>query len=208
MKILLDSDAGKHEIDMAVTHTLDDLAVKIREIYRVPDSKYLYDFGEKLYSYGGDLDSDVYQCDLFIYSDEPVSFFSDNVLVDVSHENISDTIYDYCDFENPHYCPVFEEMIDIDSCYEAMMCLNGFFKIESSEELMKIRDLDLARGKCGRCIYTNCDGIHHEQTSKNLSLENIEPTYHIHLTKASPDEIETVRNAFFKKFQEPDETEE
>ena len=33
------------------------------------------------------------------------------------------------DFENPHYCPVYDKVIDIDLCYETLMCLNRSFKI-------------------------------------------------------------------------------
>ena len=28
------------------------------------------------------------------------------------------------DFENPPYCPVYDKVIDIDLCYETLMCLN------------------------------------------------------------------------------------
>ena len=35
------------------------------------------------------------------------------------------------DFENPHYCPVYDKVIDIDLCYETLMCLNCFFKIST-----------------------------------------------------------------------------
>ena len=39
------------------------------------------------------------------------------------------------DFENPHYCPVYDKVIDIDLCYETLMCLNRSFKISSVKEL-------------------------------------------------------------------------
>ena len=40
------------------------------------------------------------------------------------------------DFENPHYCPVYDKVIDIDLCYETLMCLNRSFKISSVKELI------------------------------------------------------------------------
>ena len=211
MKIQLSGDAGSHEIDIAVTHTLDDLAGRIQDAYGVSDARYRFDFGGTIYSPEGDPDSRIHHCDLLIYTGTPAVYYSDDLAARVCHENISDTIYDYCDFENPHYCPVFEEIIDIDACYESMMCLNGFFAIESSEELTKIGDVDTARDRCRRCIYTNCDGIHREQTKRGVSLRNITPSqadYRIHLTKPLPVEIEAVRSAFLAKYPEPDDTEE
>jgi len=211
MKIILDNNSGKREIEIAVTKTLDDMAGGIREAYGVSDLKYLYVFGGKVYSIEGDLDSIIHQCDLFIYSAEPAFYYSKDIMVQVYHENISDNIYDYCDFENPHYCSVFEESIDIDSCYTSMMCLNGFVKHKACTELMTVTDMDVARKKCKRCIYTNCDGIHHEQTLKKLSLENIQPSqrkYRVHLTQSSPGAIDEVRSKFFKRFLESDDYEE
>ncbi|MBN1882295.1 MAG: hypothetical protein JW885_08995 [Deltaproteobacteria bacterium] len=211
MKILLNSEAGRREIDMAITHTLDDLAKRIQGVYSVSDVEYLYDFGDRTYSFNGGFDASVHHCDLLLYTDVPVIYRSGDLVVRVYHENTSDNIYDYCDFDHPHYCSVYEEMIDIDSCYESMMCLNGFFRIESSEKLMKIADIDTAREKCRRCIYTNCDGIHHEKTLKNLSLTNMKPSktsYRVHPTHASPDKIDTVGNAFFRKNPESEDREE
>lgn len=49
------------------------------------------------------------------------------------------------DFENPHYCPVYDKVIDIDLCYETLMCLNRSFKISSVKELNDIEDIDNAR---------------------------------------------------------------
>ena len=45
------------------------------------------------------------------------------------------------DFENPHYCPVYDKVIDIDLCYETLMCLNRSFKISSVKELNDIEDI-------------------------------------------------------------------
>ena len=47
------------------------------------------------------------------------------------------------DFENPHYCPVYDKVIDIDLCYETLMCLNRSFKISSVKELNDIEDIDV-----------------------------------------------------------------
>ena len=52
------------------------------------------------------------------------------------------------DFENPHYCPVYDKVIDIDLCYETLMCLNRSFKISSVKELNDIEDIDNARMIC------------------------------------------------------------
>jgi len=45
------------------------------------------------------------------------------------------------DFENPHYCPVYDKVIDIDLCYETLMCLNRSFKISSVKELNDIESI-------------------------------------------------------------------
>ena len=45
------------------------------------------------------------------------------------------------DFENPHYCPVYDKVIDIDLCYETLMCLNRYFKISSVKELNDIESI-------------------------------------------------------------------
>lgn len=45
------------------------------------------------------------------------------------------------DFENPYYCPVYDKVIDIDLCYETLMCLNRSFKISSVKELNDIEDI-------------------------------------------------------------------
>lgn len=55
------------------------------------------------------------------------------------------------DFENSHYCPVYDKVIDIDLCYETLMCLNRSFKISSVKELNDIEDIDNARMICDHC---------------------------------------------------------
>lgn len=44
--------------------------------------------------------------------------------------------------EKNHYCPVFDQVIDPDLCYDSAMCLLGFFKIESLRELREIADTE------------------------------------------------------------------
>ena len=58
------------------------------------------------------------------------------------------------DFENPHYCPVYDKVIDIDLCYETLMCLNRSFKISSVKELNDIEDIDNARMICDHCEFS------------------------------------------------------
>lgn len=171
MKIILDNNSSKNEIEIEVTRTLHDLHIKINEVYDLSNSRYQYRFGERIYSFKGILNTISYHCDLFIYEKKPVLYYYENLTIKIYHENISNNIYDYCDFNNPHYCSVFEQTIDIDLCYESMMILNGCFKVESSEKLMMITDIGLAREKCKNCIYSNCDSIDYEQKQKGISLE-------------------------------------
>lgn len=58
------------------------------------------------------------------------------------------------DYENDHYCPAYGKEIDIDLCYDSMMCLTGMFKIESTKELLEIKDIPAARKKCMECPYS------------------------------------------------------
>ena len=59
------------------------------------------------------------------------------------------------DYENPHYCPVYGKIIDMDLCYESLMCLNRTFKVSSVKELSEIADIDNARKLCERCEYSD-----------------------------------------------------
>lgn len=59
------------------------------------------------------------------------------------------------DYENPHYCPVYKRVIDIDLCYDSLCCLNGEFKISSTKELEEVKDIESARKICAECPYSD-----------------------------------------------------
>jgi hypothetical protein len=59
------------------------------------------------------------------------------------------------DYTAAHYCPAYEEIISVDLCYDSLMCLNGSFKISSTKELQKIKDIDNARKLCEKCPYSD-----------------------------------------------------
>ncbi len=171
MKIILENNSSKNAIEIEVTRTLHDLHLKINKVYHLSDSKYQYRFGKRMYTLNGPFNTISHHCDLLIYEKEPVEYRCGKLASEIFHSNISSSIYDYCDFNESHYCSVFEQIIDIDACYDAMMILNGYFKVESSKALEVIRDIDLAREKCKNCIYANCDSIDYELTQKNIALE-------------------------------------
>jgi|GEM_PF-391631 len=211
MKLILRQDTGTREIEVEVTRTLDDLVEMIRDICSLTDPLYQFDIEGERYTHAGGPDTAVCQCDLFLYLEEPVLLYIGDTVIALSHENVLDNIYDYCDFENPHYCSALEGVIDIDTCYTSMMCLNGFVAPESSPALAKIGDLELARERCGRCLYTNCDGIHREQILNNLPLVKIDPyreAYRVHLEHVSPDKAEKVRKRFLKRISTPNDEDE
>ena len=56
--------------------------------------------------------------------------------------------------DKAYYCPVYDKVIDVDLCYESMMCLSGFFKVSSLYELTKIEDIDNAKKLCEQCVYS------------------------------------------------------
>lgn len=145
--------------------------IKINEAHNLSGTNYQYRFGKRVYAVKGALNTAGHFCDLFIYEKEPVLYGCDDLTIGIYHKNISDRIYDYCDFEESHYCSVFEQIIDIDLCYDTMMILNESFKVEASKELMMIQDIGLAREKCKNCIYANCDAIDHELQQNSISLE-------------------------------------
>lgn len=62
------------------------------------------------------------------------------------------------DYESDHYCPVYKEIISADLCYDSMMCLNRMFKVSSTKELSKIKDMDEAREACRECPYSDLSG--------------------------------------------------
>ncbi len=59
------------------------------------------------------------------------------------------------DYNNPHYCPVYKKIIDIDLCYDSLCCLTGMFKTSSTPELAEIENIDEARGICKNCPYSD-----------------------------------------------------
>ncbi len=58
-------------------------------------------------------------------------------------------------YTEPHYCPVYRRVIDIDLCYDSLMALNKSFKISSVHELSDIDDIENARRLCGKCPYSD-----------------------------------------------------
>lgn len=61
---------------------------------------------------------------------------------------------DNIDYEANRYCPVYRKVICADLCYDSMMCLTGFFKVSSTEELSEIDDIEAARKTCCTCKYS------------------------------------------------------
>lgn len=59
------------------------------------------------------------------------------------------------DYDSPHFCSVYNRVIDIDLCYESLCCLSGLFKVSSVSELKKVKDIDKAREKCKQCPYSD-----------------------------------------------------
>ncbi|MBQ3379205.1 MAG: hypothetical protein IJG50_04980 [Clostridia bacterium] len=59
------------------------------------------------------------------------------------------------DYESDHYCPAYKRVIDIDLCYDSLMCLNNTFKISSTKELAEIDDIEEARRVCAECPYSD-----------------------------------------------------
>ncbi len=57
--------------------------------------------------------------------------------------------------DQEHFCPIYDRVIDPDLCYDSVMCLLGFFKIESTQELLEIGDIEDARLKCRKCPYSD-----------------------------------------------------
>lgn len=62
------------------------------------------------------------------------------------------------DYENPHFCPAYGKVIDIDLCYDSLCCLTGQFKISSTKELSEIEDIEEARKKCRACPWSDLNG--------------------------------------------------
>lgn len=62
---------------------------------------------------------------------------------------------DSLNYSEPHFCPIYNRVIDVDLCYDSLMALNGSFKITSVEDLNGINDIDTARRLCKKCPYSD-----------------------------------------------------
>lgn len=58
------------------------------------------------------------------------------------------------DYDAPHKCPVYDQGIDPDLCYETLMALKKMVKISSVPELEKVKDIEAARQQCRECPYS------------------------------------------------------
>lgn len=58
------------------------------------------------------------------------------------------------DYDADRYCPAYEKTISEDICYNSLMCLNGTFKISSTNELSEIKDIEKAKKRCRSCPYS------------------------------------------------------
>lgn len=58
------------------------------------------------------------------------------------------------DYENPHYCPVYQRTISIDLCFDSLMALGRDVKVSSVDELAEVADIEAARKICAECPYS------------------------------------------------------
>lgn len=59
------------------------------------------------------------------------------------------------DYNADRFCPVYNEVIDCDLCYDSLMALSRHVKISSVSELSKIEDIENARTVCDQCPYSD-----------------------------------------------------
>lgn len=59
------------------------------------------------------------------------------------------------DYEADRLCPVYNEIIDCDLCYDSIMALSRSVKVSSVPELSRINDISKARNICEKCPYSN-----------------------------------------------------
>lgn len=59
------------------------------------------------------------------------------------------------DYDADHYCRVYQKVIDCTLCYESLMALGKYFKIESVPELKDVKEIEEARCICDNCIYSD-----------------------------------------------------
>ena len=53
------------------------------------------------------------------------------------------------------YCPVFKRVIDCDWCYESVLGLLRYIKVDAVPELREVKDIESARIICGKCKYSD-----------------------------------------------------
>ena len=58
------------------------------------------------------------------------------------------------DYENPHYCPVYQRIISIDLCFDSLMALGRQVKVSSVKELAVVKNIEEARKICAACPYS------------------------------------------------------
>lgn len=56
-----------------------------------------------------------------------------------------------------HFCPVYNETIDCDLCYESIMALSRSIKVSCVPELFRVEDIEKARIICDKCPYSDLD---------------------------------------------------
>ena len=63
------------------------------------------------------------------------------------------------DYNADRFCPVYNEIIDCDLCYESLMALSRFVTISSVVELHRIENIENARIVCSQCPYSDLGSI-------------------------------------------------
>lgn len=58
-------------------------------------------------------------------------------------------------YEADRFCPVYNEIIDCDLCYDSLMALSRAVKVSSVSELSKIENIENARIVCNQCPYSD-----------------------------------------------------
>ncbi len=63
------------------------------------------------------------------------------------------------DYNADRFCPVYNDEIDCDLCYESIMALTRIVKASSVPELSKVEDIEKARRICSKCPYSDLGSI-------------------------------------------------
>ena len=58
------------------------------------------------------------------------------------------------DFDKEHFCPICQEVIEPDVCYELVMCMFGGLKTESVPEV-RIKKTEENKKICNSCPYSD-----------------------------------------------------